>query len=205
VVNKLKKMKLIFFCVMILMKCIVVKAQQLDTIYFFDYYTNFGAPWNPNSTIFNNKGTLIIINKTDSFLIRATGKHPRLSMTRIPRTDGFIFGRSNLKIEGIRIIKPVSMPLEIQVQSQKSIEKDKASLDTFFYFDNTQIQKPYFFINFVEHHYSLFKRRRLTMQMSNRIFAFKDNYTRPRIVNSLVKSIKYEYRLPEKKLITIKE
>jgi hypothetical protein len=191
-------MKLKIYYLLIFMICTSAKAQQLDTIYFFDYYTNFGAPWNPNSTVFNNKGTLIIINKTDSFLIRATGRHTRMRLTRIPRTDGFIYGRSNLKIEGIRIIKPVSMPLEIQVHSQKSIFKDKASLDTVFYFENTQIQKPYFFINFIEHHYGLFKVRRLEMQMSNRYFAFKDNYTRPRIVNSMAKAIKYEYRLPEK-------
>ena len=190
--------------VSIVLSLLVMKsiAQELDTIYIIDYWAHFGAPWNKNSAYLLNKGMTIRLSTNDSIFLKADYKDTRLKLLRWnTKEKGFVEGAGNLRIESLRIIKPVSQPLQLQISSLKRMDDKYYSVDTSFVFDSSHTYTPNIFINLIRSRVNWFKRGKT---ISNKDFAWKNNYKRPDVMNAILKSVKYEYRLPERKLIQIK-
>lgn len=194
--------KIVFSCFTCILLFKNSSAQQLDTIYIIDYWANFGRPNESKSKFMQNEGATVILSTGDTVFLKASYKSTRLKL-RWDKSDAFVEGR--LKIQTLRIIKPISTPLSIRIQSKKSVtSRMNASVDTTLRLDDVSTSMPSIFINLMRHHYSLTKRTRLEMKVSNRDFAYKNNFKRKKIMDAISKSVKYEYRLPEKKIIQIK-
>ena len=177
-------------------------AQELDTIYIIDYWANFGRPNESKSKLMQNEGATVILSTGDTVFLKAFYKSTRLNL-RWDKSDAFVEGR--LKIQTLRIIKPRSAPLSIRIKSNKYVSRQmNASVDTTLNFDGVSTSSPYIFINLIRHYYSLTKRTRIQMKVSNRDFVYKNNFQRAKVIDAIIKSVKYEYRLPERKLIEIK-
>ncbi len=190
--------KKITFSVILSLLVLKSLAQEVDTIYIIDYWANFGSPIESKSKFMQNDGATVILSTGDTVFLKATYESPILKL-RSDVKEGFVEGR--LKIQTLRIVKPRSAPLSIRIQSNKNVSRQmSASVDTTLNFDGVSASRPYVFINLMRHHYSFTKKTRLEMKVSNRDFIYKNNFKRKKVVKAIIKSVKYEYHLPEKKL-----
>lgn len=124
-----------------------------------------------------------------------------MNLSNWAKDDLFVEGANNLKIQTLRIIRPSTLSIQVHINAIKRMDGKYYTVDKTLNFDTNHINKPYIFINIVRSGYKVFRR---IMKISNNDFAWKNNYLKPSIINSLDQSVKYEYRLPEKRIIQIK-
>lgn len=179
-------------------------AQELDTIYIIDYWVNFGRPNERKSKFMKNDGATIFLSTGDTIFLKATYQSPILKLRWDKKEDGFFEGRK--KIQTLRIIKPPAAPLSIRIQSKKAVNRRmSAAVDTTLKLDGKSTSRPYIFIISLRHHYSLTKRTRLAMKVSNQDFVYKNNYRRRKIRSTIMNSVVYEYHYPEGTLMKLKK
>jgi hypothetical protein len=179
----------------------VAEAQQMDTILLFDYYYKRHATWGKGNRFMANFGMTVYLNKTDSVHLAANDSSPGLKLYKFKY---LIAMPGRIRIEGIRIIKPAAMVDTIHIKSEKRFNSKTYKLDTLFRLDSN-LPRPFIFwqplrekeyvpvCNFCPTHFEL----------SNEEFSYKGNYKNAGIINKLNAAIRYEYYLPEGKLVKL--
>jgi hypothetical protein len=179
----------------------VAEAQQMDTILLFDYYYKHPGTWRKGNKYSANFGMTVYFNKTDSVHLQANDSSQEL---KIYRYKDDILRSKNIRLEGVRIIKPAAMVDTIHIKSEKRFNSKTYKLDALFRLDSN-LSRPFIFwqplrdrggnplCNFCPTHFEL----------SNEEFSYKGNYKNAGVINKLNAAIRYEYYLPEGKLVKL--
>jgi hypothetical protein len=178
----------------------VAEAQQMDTILFFDYYNE--TQYSLNKRSFLSDGLTIFFNNKDSLKLIATDSSTRLNFKW--RNPYPIYRSNEIVIEGIRIIKPHDLDYSLRFKSGKVWYKRKFYLDTLFNL-RQGLPMPYIFWQPLrEKGFNLAERFHPTQfVLANYEFAYKKTYQKPDLIQKLNAAIRYEYYLPEGKLVKL--
>jgi hypothetical protein len=194
-------MKKIFVIIFLIVICNKTKAQQMDTILFFDYYYLPPATWPKGTKSSANFGMTLFFNKTDSVHLNSNDTSPRF---KIYNYKNYIPFPRRIRVEGIRIIKPKRIDYIVRIQSEKRYSRKNYKLDTLFRLDS-KLQPPFIFwqplrqkyntgeCNFCPTHF----------EVANNEFLYKKNYQNPKLIQKLNAAIRYEYYLPEGRLVKL--
>ncbi|MFN4286773.1 MAG: hypothetical protein ACK4E8_12525 [Lacibacter sp.] len=196
--GRIVKSIILFFSLLLAFNA--AEAQKMDTLYIIDYFRRYGAPWSTNSKLFINKGITIHINDSTELLLKASIRDTKLKC----KEEGVWF-TTLLRLQSLRIIVPENSVLPFHVKAEKIITSRKANFDTVLVFNPKIIRRPYWFIGYVVKDYSSFGFNvKFNYELTNRHFAWKNYYQRPKVRKAILKSVKYEYDWIKGELRTIK-
>lgn len=180
---------------------ILTVAQQMDTVYFFDYFAEH--TFNKSTKRFKNSGMKIYFCEKDSILLFSDKDDVRMKLNKY---KDYLLWPTYIVLEGIRVIKPSGTSFTIRVQSSKQYANKKYYLDTLFVLSKTSEISPYYWqplreknpnglCDFCPDDFSL----------TNSDFKYKNNFKNPYILKKLMEAVKYEYYWPVGKLVRLKE
>lgn len=195
--GKIVKILIVCFASLNIIKC--VQAQRMDTIYIIDFYDfKYGSPWSKESKHFVNKGTTIQFNDSVEIFLKAGYRDTKLKFleegTWIPYP---------IRIQSLRLIVPENTCIPLHIKSEKIISFRGTKLDTVLTFNPNIISEPYWFIGYILQTHT-FLNFTLDFNLTNRDFAWKNSYKRPKTYRSVFNSVKYEYNLSNSELKMIK-
>ncbi|MBX9783066.1 MAG: hypothetical protein K2X48_07220 [Chitinophagaceae bacterium] len=194
-------MKLFFIFSFLVLFKLDSLAQQMDTLYFFDHFAVH--PINDIANRFKNQGTTIYFSKTDSIFLCSDRYDVKMKLTKY---KDFLLWPFHIVIEGVRIIKPAGSPLTFQIKSEKQFNKKKYTLDTVMVFSSFIESPPFYWQPLREvNGRGLCEFCPDEFSVTNRDFRYKNNFKNPYIFKKLMEAVKYEYILPEGKLIQLKK
>ncbi|MFN4286768.1 MAG: hypothetical protein ACK4E8_12500 [Lacibacter sp.] len=176
------------------------EAQKMDTVYIIDFYDiKYGAPpWSKESKHFVNNGTTIQFNNSIEIFLKAGYRDTKLKY----REEG-VWSSYHIRIQSLRLILPENTSIPINVKSEKIVSSRVIKLDTILVFNADIISKPYMFIGYILKTHTFFNFM-LQFVLTNRDFAWKNYYQRPKVRKAILKSVKYEYDWIKGELRTIK-